>query len=69
MTQQNNRTSKYLLIFLSVLVAFGPLSIDMYLPSLPTIAIEMSTDITAVQKTITIFLIGFSVGMLIYGPL
>ena len=69
MTQKNNRTSKYLLILLSALVAFGPLSIDMYLPSLPTIAIEMSTDITAVQKTITIFLIGFSVGMLTYGPL
>lgn len=69
MTEQNNRISKYLIVLLSALVAFGPLSIDMYLPSLPTIAIDMSTDIIAVQKTITIFLVGFSIGMLIYGPL
>lgn len=41
----------------------------MYLPSLPSIANDFETSVAAVQKTITIFLIGFSVGMLIYGPL
>lgn len=61
--------SKYLIVLLSALVAFGPLSIDMYLPSLPSIALDLSTNVAAVQKTITIFLIGFSVGMLVYGPL
>ena len=61
--------SKFLLVLLSALVAFGPLSIDMYLPSLPSIALDLSSNVAAVQKTITIFLIGFSVGMLIYGPL
>ena len=57
------------IILLSALVAFGPLSIDMYLPSLPSIATDLATHVNAVQKTITIFLIGFSIGMLIYGPL
>lgn len=61
--------SKYLIILLSALVASGPLSIDMYLPSLPSIALDLSTNVAAVQKTITIFLIGFSGGMLVYGPL
>lgn len=69
MTEQLNRTPKYLIVLLSALVAFGPLSIDMYLPSLPAIAADLDTHVAAVQKTITIFLIGFSVGMLIYGPL
>ena len=69
MTTQLNKTPKYLIIVLSALVAFGPLSIDMYLPSLPSIADDFGTYIAAVQKTITIFLIGFSVGMLVYGPL
>ncbi|ANF81245.1 Bcr/CflA family drug resistance efflux transporter [Acinetobacter sp. NCu2D-2] len=61
--------SKSLIILLSALVAFGPLSIDMYLPSLPSIALDLNTHVAAVQKTITIFLLGFSIGMLVYGPL
>lgn len=69
MTEQLIKTPKYLIILLSTLVAFGPLSIDMYLPSLPAIATDLDTHVAAVQKTITIFLIGFSLGMLIYGPL
>lgn len=69
MTIKFNHSSKYLIVLLSALVAFGPLSIDMYLPSLPSIANDLETSVSAVQKTITIFLIGFSLGMLIYGPL
>ncbi|RKG34589.1 Bcr/CflA family multidrug efflux MFS transporter [Acinetobacter tianfuensis] len=60
---------KSLIVLLGALVAFGPLSIDMYLPSLPFIASDLNTHVSQVQKTITIFLIGFSIGMLIYGPL
>lgn len=69
MTNTLNKTPKYLIVLLSALVAFGPLSIDMYLPSLPSIAEDFTTSVSAVQKTITIFLIGFSLGMLFYGPL
>lgn len=61
--------SGYVVLILACLVAFGPLSIDMYLPALPTIATDLASDTTAIKQTITIFLIGFSVGMLIYGPL
>lgn len=69
MTEIQKPSSKYLIVLLGALVAFGPLSIDMYLPSLPLIAEDLNTQVSQVQKTITIFLIGFSVGMLIYGPL
>lgn len=69
MNQTMKQPSKFLIVLLSALVAFGPLSIDMYLPSLPAIAADLSTHVAAVQKTITIFLIGFSAGMLVYGPL
>lgn len=69
MTELQKRPSKYLIVLLSALVAFGPLSIDMYLPSLPLIAQDLQSNVAAVQKTITIFLIGFSIGMLVYGPL
>ena len=69
MTEFNKPVSKYLIILLAALVAYGPLSIDMYLPSLPLIASDLNTHVSQVQKTITIFLIGFSLGMLVYGPL
>lgn len=69
MTELVKQPPKLLIVLLSALVAFGPLSIDMYLPSLPLIASDLATDVAAVQKTITVFLIGFSVGMLFYGPL
>ncbi len=63
------KQSGYLVVILACLVAFGPLSIDMYLPSLPSIAQDLATSHGEIKLTITVFLIGFSVGMLIYGPL
>lgn len=63
------KSSKYIVVILACLVAFGPLSIDMYLPALPMIGANLSASAESVQQTITVFLIGFSIGMLIYGPL
>ncbi|MCA4046535.1 stress protection protein MarC, partial [Pseudomonas aeruginosa] len=56
-----------LLLLLSALVAFGPLSIDMYLPSLPAIAADLGASDAQVQRSISGFLVGFCVGMLFYG--
>ncbi|WP_280041559.1 Bcr/CflA family multidrug efflux MFS transporter [Pseudomonas sp. Hg5Tf] len=58
-----------LIILLAALVAFGPLSIDMYLPSMPLIATDLVASEQQIQLTISLFLAGFSLGMLIYGPL
>ncbi|SUC10732.1 bicyclomycin resistance protein-2 [Pasteurella canis] len=58
-----------LICFLAMLVGFGPLSIDLYLPSLPTIAQELNTSIEWVQLSVSTFLTGFCVGMLCYGPI
>lgn len=58
-----------LIVWLAALVAFGPLSIDMYLPSLPLIASDLAAPQAQIQQTITYFLAGFSLGMLLYGPL
>lgn len=58
-----------LLVLLGTLTAFGPLSLDMYLPAFP----EMTTDLAAtqaqVQLTLTTFLVGLALGQLITGPL
>lgn len=58
-----------LAIILGTLIAFGPLSIDMYLSGLPTIAREFHTEISAVQQTLSVFFIGLALGQVIYGPL
>lgn len=56
-------------LFLAALTTLGPLSTDMYLPSLPAIQADLGTDASAVQATLSIFLIGTALSQLIYGPL
>jgi DHA1 family bicyclomycin/chloramphenicol resistance-like MFS transporter len=58
-----------LILLLGALAACGPISIDMYLPSLPSIAQSFAVSAAAAQATLTSFMFGFSVGMLLYGPL
>ncbi|WP_247886554.1 multidrug effflux MFS transporter, partial [Azospirillum brasilense] len=55
-------------VLLTALVAFGPLSTDLYLPSLPTLVTVFDTDIATVQLTLSVFLAGFAVSQLVYGP-
>jgi MFS transporter, DHA1 family, multidrug resistance protein len=54
---------------LGAFVALGPLTIDMYLPALPTIATELETTSAAVQLTLTGTLLGLALGQLVLGPL
>jgi len=66
---QSRTSHTFLTVVLGTLTAFGPLSIDMYLPSLPTIQQALSTTPTAVQLTLASFMVGMGVGQLVYGPL
>ncbi len=54
---------------LTTLVALGPLSTDFYLPALPAIGAALDTDIAHTQLTLSVFLVGFGAGQLVYGPL
>ena len=54
---------------LGSLMAFGPLSIDMYLPGLPGIGREFNSDSGTIQFTLSIFLIGMAAGQAFYGPI
>lgn len=65
----NPGTYAKMAILLGVLTAFGPLSIDMYLPGLPAIAREFQTSAAAAEQTLATFLIGLALGQAIYGPL
>jgi DHA1 family bicyclomycin/chloramphenicol resistance-like MFS transporter len=58
-----------LVLVLGLLSALGPLTIDMYLPALPTITGELHASAAAVQLTLTGTLAGLAVGQLLIGPL
>jgi len=54
---------------LTALVALGPLSTDLYLPSLPGMARSFAAPVAEIQLTLSVFLVGLALGQLAYGPL
>jgi MFS transporter, DHA1 family, multidrug resistance protein len=58
-----------MLAVLGALSSFGPLSMDMYLPSTPTIAANLHASQSMVQLTLSGCLAGLAIGQLIAGPL
>jgi DHA1 family bicyclomycin/chloramphenicol resistance-like MFS transporter len=65
---EDARTPWGLVLLLGALTAFAPMSIDMYLPSLPAIAENLRTSAAQVQGTVAAFLAGMAVGQFFYGP-
>ncbi|NEU29234.1 multidrug effflux MFS transporter [bacterium LRH843] len=59
----------WIVLLLGSLTAFGPLSMDMYLPALPTVARDLQTSTSLTQLSLTACLIGLAIGQLIFGPL
>lgn len=59
----------WVVLLLGSLTAFGPLSMDMYLPALPVVADDLQTTTSLAQLSLTACLIGLAVGQLIFGPL
>ena len=59
----------WLVLVLGLLSTFAPISIDMYLPSLPTIGREFLASAGGAQLTLSAFFVGFALGQLFWGPL
>lgn len=57
------------LLILGALSAFGPLSIDLYLPGLPSLQAHFHAPADSVQLTLTACLVGLAVGQALAGPL
>ncbi|MEQ8516849.1 MAG: multidrug effflux MFS transporter [Chromatocurvus sp.] len=58
-----------MLLFLAALAALGPLSIDMYLPAMPSMQRTFDTDIAHMHLTVSAYLWGFAIFHLACGPL
>lgn len=57
------------LLILGALCAFGPLAIDFYLPSFPTLAQQFATDVEHIQLSLAAYFVGIAIGQLFHGPL
>lgn len=55
-------------LMLGTIVAIGPMSIDLYLPSLPTLQAHFGTDAGVVQYTLASYFLGLALGQIAYGP-
>jgi len=67
--QNDALRSLKILAVLSILMSFASISTDIYLPALPVIGKDLGADNGAVELTISSYLIGFSLGQLLWGPL
>ena len=56
-------------LLLGILTAIASLSIDMYLPALPAIAVDLQAAPGLLEATLAAFFAGFALGQLAYGPL
>ena len=67
-TPLDTRTPWGLVTLLGALTAFAAISIDMYLPSLPSIARSFGARPAAAQTTLAAFFAGLAIGQFFHGP-
>jgi DHA1 family bicyclomycin/chloramphenicol resistance-like MFS transporter len=56
-------------VLLGALTAVGPMSMDIYLVSVPTMTEAFHASVSQVQLTLSLYMAGFAIGQLIYGPI
>ncbi|MBJ6800830.1 multidrug effflux MFS transporter [Geomonas sp. Red259] len=63
------RPGWYVLGVLSLLMGFASISTDLYLPAMPLMSSSLHADTGMIEWTISGYLVGFSFGQLLWGPL
>jgi DHA1 family bicyclomycin/chloramphenicol resistance-like MFS transporter len=56
-------------VMLAMMAALGPISTDIYLPSMPGMATALGSDLSRVQLTLSVYLFAFALGQTLYGPI
>lgn len=69
MTVKDRKNQLVLTVFLGILAALAPLSIDMYLPSLPLMPEEFGVTTSVIQLTLTMTMAGMAIGQIFAGPI
>lgn len=68
-TSVSRRPRPRQIVILGALSAFGPLSLDMYVPGLPALTRDLATPASTAQLTVTGCMLGLGLGQLVAGPL
>jgi DHA1 family bicyclomycin/chloramphenicol resistance-like MFS transporter len=68
-TTRRSALSPWVFALLAALSAFGPLSMDMYLPGLPAMSADLGAPDWSAQATISVCMVGLAAGQLIAGPI
>ena len=69
MTSKTTEGRLQLVLIIGGLSTFGPLSMDLYLPALPSLSRDLGGSPSLVQLTLTACLLGLAAGQLVAGPL
>lgn len=70
MTEHSTKISLGLILpLLAAIIAVSPLAIDMYLPGMPEIADYFSTKMPLVQNSLSVYLLGYALGLIVFGPM
>lgn len=67
--EQSRFSILWIAFLLGSLASFGPLSIDMYLPALPNLAVDLHSSTSLAQLSLTACLLGIALGQLFAGPI
>lgn len=57
-----------MLPLLASIMALSPLAIDLYLPAMPIIAEQLDTNMAMLQNTLSVYLLGYALGLFFFGP-
>lgn len=57
------------ILFLGIINALTPFTIDLYLPAFGDIASDLNTQVSTVSLTVATYFVGYAIGQLLYGPL
>jgi DHA1 family bicyclomycin/chloramphenicol resistance-like MFS transporter len=68
-TARRSALSAWVFALLGALSAFGPLSMDMYLPGLPAMSADLNAPDWSAQATISLCMVGLAFGQLVAGPI
>lgn len=69
-TESSTKISlKLLLPLLASVIAISPLAIDMYLPAMPILSEYLDTNMPMVQNSLSVYLFGYALGLILFGPM
>jgi DHA1 family bicyclomycin/chloramphenicol resistance-like MFS transporter len=57
------------MVLLAACTSLGPLSLNLYLPSIPAVQIHFGATVAEVQATVSLALLAFGLGLILLGPL